>query len=179
MFCGAACFPQQTQPPARLLQLKAVTRARIILLKPVGLAAAARAGCLAGYCSALWDVLPAVKELQLEWPRRVQLLPLLPHASALKQLSVLRLSSKESTEDGWEAQIVGVQQVVQMVQGATQLQALHVHLEPAPGTTKDQLVLGLQEALPGLTQLGVVDGAKGLEPSTRAALRQGLSVKRA
>jgi hypothetical protein len=64
-------------------------------------------------------------------------------------------------------------QLLPALQGAKQLQSLDLIMELAPGS-RDQLVLGLQGALPGLTQLGTLDGAAGLAPATLAALRPGL-----
>jgi hypothetical protein len=68
---------------------------------------------------------------------------------------------------------VEVQQVVQLVQGATLLQHLYAPLNLVPGSSKDELVLGLQEALPKLRWLGVRGGDEGLEPATLAALQSG------
>jgi hypothetical protein len=68
-------------------------------------------------------------------------------------------------------------QVLRAVQGATQLQVLDLSIDLDP-RSKGQLVLGVQEALPGLTRLGLLDGAAGLVYTnildTSAAVRPGL-----
>jgi hypothetical protein len=64
-------------------------------------------------------------------------------------------------------------QLLPALQGATQLQSLELRMELDP-SSRDQAVLGLQEALPGLTRLATLDGAAGLAPATVAALRPGL-----
>jgi len=68
-------------------------------------------------------------------------------------------------------------QLLPALQGATQLQSLELRMELDP-SSRDQAVLGLQEALPGLTQLQLWCGQEGLGPGTLAALQPSLSVQR-
>jgi hypothetical protein len=191
------CCPLQEQQEAAA-QLPCVTKATITLLEPPNprppdpkLPPDAHAACLAAYCSALWGALPGLQQLALEWPNTVALLPLLPAVSTLQQLRDLKLGRWADTMRPPPA-VVSVQEVLQAVQGATQLQKLTIALELAPGSSKDQLVLGLQEALPQLTHLEVPCQDEGehrcgeagcdepnLQPATRAALRPGLKLRRA
>jgi hypothetical protein len=151
----------------------------VAFFQPPDLPPDAHAACLAAYCTALWSALPGLQKLALEWPNIVQLLPVLPAASALQQLRSLQLDSSYAraaiTCGG--AAVVGPQQVVAYVQGAAQLQALTVNVELAPGSSKDQLVLGLQGALPGLRRLVALKRGERLAPATLAALRPGLAVR--
>jgi hypothetical protein len=151
--------------------------ARFTLYKPQQLEEGRHVHCLAGYCSTLYRTLPGLRNLHLDWAYDVPLLSGLPAVSSLQQLSSLRLRSTKLNLDpgflqqGYIAQAVELQQVVQAVEGASALQVLDVCLEPAPGSSCDQLVLGLKQALPGLTRIGVRGGAEGLAPSTLEALQ--------
>jgi hypothetical protein len=69
--------------------------------------------------------------------------------------------------------LVEAGQLLPVVSGARQLQVLDLRMELDP-SSRDQLVLGVQQALPGLTRLGTLDGAAGLAPATVAAMRPGL-----
>jgi hypothetical protein len=163
------------QPPSSQVTLDQVTTAFITLLYPQEVAWVGDPGQhLAGYCTALWGALPCLRDLHLQWPCHVPLLRHLPSVSALQQLLSLhlcnRIQDREPVQPRW---------VLQAVQGATQLRALHVFPElvsdsPDSGGSKSELVLGLQRALPGLTLLGLRDGDVGLSPDAVAALRPGL-----
>jgi hypothetical protein len=63
-----------------------------------------------------------------------------------------------------------------VLQGATQLQELGLYLKVDPSSCMDQLVLGLQEALPALSCLRLLSGQQGLAANTLAELRPGLWV---
>jgi hypothetical protein len=151
--------------------------------KPQQLEEGRHVHCLAGYCSTLYGALPGLRSLDLEWPTSVPLLGQLPAVSALQQLAWLRLQSRDrdlEADQGWKAQDVEVQEVVRVVQGATQLQdlVLDVCLAAAPGSTKDQLVLGLQEALPGLARLGMEGTMEELASADLTVMMAGLSVRK-
>jgi hypothetical protein len=124
----------------------------------------------------------------------VQLLPVLPRLSALQQLRKLHLGGWAYRRFLWPRAVVGVPEMLQAVQGAAQLQQVTMAVELAPGSSKDQLVLGLQGALPRLVRLEVpchddcpwgssygdeASSRPPLAPATLAALRPGLKVMRA
>jgi hypothetical protein len=198
-----------------LLQLKSqvvlpeLVTAAITLLEPLVPPAEGSGGCLAGYCSRLWGALPGLKRLKLEWPGSAWVVPHMACMSDLRQLSKLEMTSErpykspceeleewEDSEDwdrdecgyaegcGW--QLVELQEVVRVLRPLRQLKRLQLQLAPAPDSTWDQLVLGLQEALPGLSWLAALPRPRygyavpklsdSLEPATLAALRRGLRV---
>jgi hypothetical protein len=163
------------QPPNGQVRLDQLATAGITLLQPLKVSQDQSGQHLAAYCTALWGAMPSVREVRLEWPGSAQLLQHLPGVSALQQLSVLRLGGSCSEAEVDQAQVLRV------VQGAAQLRELSLGLELLPGSSKDQLVQGLQEALSALTLLEARDPAAGvggtpLAPDTLAALRPGLKV---
>jgi hypothetical protein len=175
---ATSLFPLQAQVAGQAV-VSQVTSASVVFFPPPDLPPPAHAACLAAYCSALWGALPGLQQLALEWPNTVALLPLLPAVSALQQLRALQLDSSyaRAAISCGGAAVVEPQQVVQLVQGAGQLQALTVSMELAPGSSKDQLVLGLQGALPALRQLVALKRGERLAPATLAALRPRLVVR--
>lgn len=129
------------------------------------------------YCRALWSALPRLQQLELAWATPVRLLSHQLGLSALQQLTGLVLGAKAGrVREGAEYHFVGRHQLVRLVQGVTQLQALSVQRPLAPGSSKVEVVLGLQGALPRLVRLVVEEGVEGLAPATLAALRPGLAV---
>lgn len=129
------------------------------------------------YCRALWSALPRLQQLELAWADPIRLLSHQLGLSALQQLTGLVLGTRTGrTTEGAEYHAVGRHQLVRLVHGATRLQALSVHRPLAPGSSKDEVVLGLQGALPGLVRLVVEEGVEGLAPATLVALRPVLTV---
>jgi hypothetical protein len=116
--------------------------------------------CVHTYCCALWSALPGLQQLELNWADPIRLLSHGLSLSALQQLTALELGARVSSAGGWsEYFFLEQQQVVELVQGAAALQAITVRRPLAAGSgsgsSKDQLVLGLQGALPALTRLEV------------------------
>lgn len=193
LFCCIAGALQQPQERSQV-QLSQLTTAGITLLvASEQQSAAVQAELMAAYCSTLYGAMPGLKELRLEWPMCAPLLSSrLPGVSALKQLSQLGLRSEEvdpwsrapnplerPVDDERTFHCVDAQQLLQLVQGATQLQSLDLGLSLAADSTmrRDQLVLELQQALPALTFVAVRGHSfESMEPATRAALRPGLFV---
>jgi hypothetical protein len=176
-----ACVRQPQQPsPSSATRLAHLATAAITLLEPLGLAAADSAQCLAGYCSSLSNAMPGLKSLELAWPSGVQLLSQLSGVLELQQLSSIHLWShmidSRSHFCCHQPQLVDAQQVVQVLRPLQQLTRVQLGLDMGPGSSR--LVLGLQEALPGLTQLQLWCGQEGLGPGTLAALQPSLSVQR-
>lgn len=173
------CCPSLQPHAAPQVVLGQVASASVAFFQPPDLPPGAHAACLAAYCTALWSALPGLQQLGLRWPNSVQLLPVLPAVSPLQQLRTLQVDSSyaQAAICCGGATVVEPQQVVALVQGAAQLQALTVNVELAPGSSKDQLVLGLQGALPGLRWLVALKRGERLAPATLAALRPGLVVR--
>jgi hypothetical protein len=78
--------------------LVSMANAIIRFEEPQQLEEARHTQCLAGYCSALWGALPRLTDLEVYWPTSVHLVPQLPAASALQQLS--RLVVQGSVDEG-------------------------------------------------------------------------------
>jgi hypothetical protein len=134
--------------------------------------------CLPTYWLTLLPVLLHLQKLQLGWADPIELLAHQLSLSALQQLTGLSLAGRRGKSDrGAGGNAVGPEQVVQLVQGATQLQEVSLYRPLTAGSSKDQLVLGLQGALPRLRLLILMCGPQELGPATQAALRQGLFVR--
>jgi hypothetical protein len=137
-------------------------------------AAAEQAPYVSAYCSSLWAALPGLRVLALQWPSRG---PWLPYSSGLREEDYIRVDAARALGaiQGGEGAPVYVEagQLLPVVSGARQLQVLDLRMELDP-SSRDQLVMGVQEALPGLTRLGTLDGAAGLAPATLAVVRPGL-----
>jgi hypothetical protein len=97
--------------------------------------------------------------------------------AALRQTAALALGALQQGATEYQEGLLPVHveagQLLPALQGATQLLDLELRMELDP-SSRDQAVLGLQEALPRLTQLVTLDGAAGLAPATLATLRPGL-----
>jgi hypothetical protein len=140
--------------------------------------AVSQAVCVAAYCSPLWAALPGLRELVLQWPCSVVKSHTLEGHEAQRRTAAVALGALQEQVPAWyhcPAMPVHVEagQLLPALQSATQLQSLDLRTELDPGS-RDQLVLGLQGALPGLVRLGTLDGAERLAPATLAALRPGL-----
>jgi hypothetical protein len=177
-------LPVQGNPEAAAVLLP-VTHARIAVVQGPG------AQQLEPYFSKLFAAMPSLQRLELGAHDDVELLPQLPSLSALRSLACLKYGY---TTSYWSWDPVGKFHVpallLQAVRKAPQLRQVEVQ-RPGPayyvGEPRDRLVLGLQEALPGLRVLklscrspsGVSWGTPfpvELGAATRAALRPGLVV---
>jgi hypothetical protein len=160
-------------PAAAQVALNRLTSARLFFhnvpLSPLALRSALRT-----YWRTMLPALPRLQQLELSWADSVRLMSHQLGLSALQQLTAfkLRFSYGQVREHA-----VGSQQVVRLVKGATQLQDVAIYRPLAPGSTKDELVLGLQEALPRLRLVTPAYGPEQLQPATLAALRSGLFVQ--
>jgi hypothetical protein len=145
---------------------------------------------LAPYFAQLFSALPALQRLELGWFKGVELLSQLPPLSGLQSLACLKVGWEPP---GWSYDDVGVLQVpalLQAMQTAPQLRQVEVNKCRATyeaGEARDQLVLGLQQALQALRVVklhctrpsGISWGTPfpvQLSDATLAALRPGLVV---
>jgi hypothetical protein len=151
----------------------------VIMFKWPFNAAVDNAACVKAYCTPLWSACPRLVEVGLQWPCCLQTpaTTLQGHA-AHRQQEAVALGAQQKAERGWGCNPflplhVEAGQLLPALQGATQLRWLGLYMELDPSSA-DQLVLGVQGALPGLRRLGTLDGAAGLAPATLAALRPGL-----
>jgi hypothetical protein len=118
--------------------------------------------------------MPGLQELKLQWPGFKD--PSVPLTSldrkAYNRCMAAKWLGAVQHGEGGPVHVEAVQ-LLPVVQSAPKLQSLDLCMELDP-SSRDQLVLGLQGALPGLRRLGTLDGEAGLAPATLAALRPGL-----
>lgn len=151
-----------------------LTSAKLFFHNAPQLSALALRSCVHTYCRALWSALPCLQQLHLAWANPIRLLSHQLGLSALQQLTALVVGA--GSRGRKRRQPVAPQQVVGLVQGAAQLRAISLYRPLTPGSSKDQLVLGLQGVSPRLRLVTLSCGPGELAPVTRAALRPGLFV---
>lgn len=141
-------------PVYPLAGLPKVATAAITLLEPLGRPGSDAAGRLAAYCSSLWGVLPGLKRLALTWPCSVPLLAQLPSMSALQQLSAVSFKLDAEHAGGGvclqHLQQEATQQLVSVLKGLPRLRLVELPVGLPLSSSKEELVMGLQQALPRL-----------------------------
>jgi hypothetical protein len=139
------------------------------------------------YFSVLLPALPALQRLELGWYEHVELLPQLPTLAALKSLSVLQVGCEPELTPGFlQCPQLPMPHFLKVVRTAPCLQQVDLLLSKETSTVfvEQQLVLGLQDALPALRLVRLRWCYWHREPpelpaELAGALRPGLKVVRA